>query len=67
MTDAPELIRVGLSEKQAMASFEAKFGVDQISRTRKQWKALVNQYGYPTCIAKENMTKAQIKAKCKNG
>ena len=61
------IIKIALTEKQAMAAFEAKFGVNQISRTRKQWKALVNQYGFTTCIEKEGMTKAQIKAKCKNG
>lgn len=59
-------IAVGLSEEKAQELFENQFGVDQESRTRKQWKALVKQYGYPTVVEKENMTKAQIKAKCKN-
>lgn len=65
-TEPAEKVGIALSKEKTQELFEAKFGKDSESRTRKQWKALVNQYGYPTVMEKERMTKAQVKSKCKN-
>lgn len=62
----PDKINIGLSRQKAQELFEAHFGVDSKTRTRKQWKALVKQYGFDTVMGTEKMTKAQVKAKCKN-
>lgn len=59
-------ISIGLGAEKTKEMFENQFGTDQKTRSRKQWKALVNTYGYPTVMEKENMSKAQVKAKCKN-
>lgn len=65
-TPVESKIQIGLSIEKAKELFENQFGIDQRTRTRKQWKALVKQYGYGNVMIKEKMTRAQIKAKCKN-
>lgn len=60
-------IGIGLSENKAKELFEAHFGKDTATRSRKQWKALIKQYGYEQVIQIEGMNKAQVKSKCKNG
>lgn len=64
--DTGEVIRIGLSKEKMQEIFENQFGVDSQTRTRKQWKNLVKQYGYDTVALTEKMTKAEVKAKCKN-
>lgn len=59
-------IAVGLSKEKVQELFEAKFGKDKQSRTRKQWRALVDQYGYETVARTDKMTVKEVKAKCKN-
>lgn len=65
-TATPDKIAIGLSQDKAKELFESQFGADKASRTRKQWKALVKQYGYPTVMKIDSMSKIEVKAKCKN-
>lgn len=63
---AVDKIHIGLTQQKAKELFEAQFGVDHATRTRKQWKALVKQYGTVQVCKIENMTVKEVKAKCKN-
>lgn len=58
-------VAVALSPDKVQELFEKQFGKDQATRTRRQWKALVKQYGMKTVMGKENMNEAEIKGKCK--
>lgn len=62
----PDIIQIGLSEAKAKKLFEAQFGKDKVTRTRRQWKNLVKIYGMETVMETDNMNKTQVKAKCKN-
>lgn len=55
-----------VTEEEVKEAFEKLYGADKNNRTRKQWKALVKTYGYNTVSEKENITKVEVKAKCKN-
>jgi len=58
-------VQIGLSEERAKELFEAQFGVDQQSRTPKQWENLVATYGMDKVIELEKMSRGQIKRKMK--
>lgn len=58
-------ISIAMTAEATQQLFEQRFGKDQATRTKKQWKNLVDQYGYDTVMQTEKMTKAQVKAKCK--
>lgn len=60
-----ERLQVGVNMQLAQDSFEQRFGVDQIARTKKQWQNLVDQYGMETVVKMEGMSKRAVKDKCK--
>jgi hypothetical protein len=63
---AGQNIAVGLSAEKVQELFEQRFGKDRATRTRKQWKALVKQYGIRKVSEIDGMTEKEVKAKCKN-
>jgi hypothetical protein len=60
-----ERLTVGVNMQQAKDMFEAKFGVDKDTRTKKQWKALVKQYGMETVCKQDGLSKRAVKDKLK--
>jgi len=58
-----ERLTVGVNMQQAKDMFEAKFGVDSKTRTKKQWQALVEQYGIETVMKTEKLSKRAVKDK----
>lgn len=46
--------------------YEKAFGVNQKSRTAKQWNNLVRVYGIETVATVEGMTESAVKTKCKS-
>lgn len=58
-----ERLTIGVNMQQAKDMFEAKFGVDKDTRTKKQWQALVKQYGMEQVCKTESLSKRAVKDK----
>lgn len=52
-------------QQKVKQKFESTYGVDQKTRTSKQWNNLVNLYGIEVVAKKENMSVSQVKKKMK--
>jgi hypothetical protein len=47
--------------------FETLYGKDKQTRTRQQWRNLINKYGIQVVMQQDSVTKAFIKEKLKPG
>lgn len=59
-----EEIHMAMSmRKKSKEDFEKLYGIDSTTRTRHQWRGLINRYGFAEVMRTEGLTKQQVKDK----